>query len=163
MVQSANKISMFSEACPLSDKTDLRQRMSWQTLRIASSLSRGGCGSQARRRMRRRSGVVVISVHDARIDRGRPAISPTASFRRLVPWRLVSSSGGGFTFPLSNGGRGWTFLHVVSALRDGLGGGQTGALPRVTGRGRANVRSAPTSANLVLCRRRKRWIILARS
>ena len=69
--------------------------------------------------MRRRSGVVVVSVHDVRIDRGRPAISPTASFRRfLVPWRLVSSGGGGFTYPLSNGGRGWTFLHVVSALRD---------------------------------------------
>ena len=38
-VQSANKISIFSEAFPLGDKTNLRQRMSWQTLRIASSLT----------------------------------------------------------------------------------------------------------------------------
>ena len=58
-------------------------------------------------------------VHDVHIDRGRLAISPTASFWRfLVPWQLVSSGSHGFAYPLSNGGRGWTFLHVISALQD---------------------------------------------
>ena len=109
--------------------------------------------SQARRK---RSGLVVISIHDTRIDRGGPAISSATPFRLLVPWRLVS---GGFAYPLFHGRSGGAFFHVVGPLRYRLGSRVADALTRVPGPRRANARSAPTSADLVFSRRRKRWRI----
>lgn len=101
-----------------------------------------------RRLTREVSWLVVVPIHDTRIDRGGPAVSPATPFRYLLPRRLVSN---GFAYPLFNGGRGAVFLHVVGPFWDDLGGRVADALSRVSESHRANVRSStPTSANLVV-------------
>ena len=87
---------------------------------------------------------MLVSIHDTRINRGGPAISPATSFRLLVPWRLVS---GGFTYTLLHGRSGGAFFHVVGPLWDRLGSRVADTFTRVPGP--------------LFSRPRKRLIILA--